>query len=163
MSDDPWVPMDNCVHTVAAMLQYDIRGAYDTLSDAVGGGKIRFQWNGKPATIDQLVTRGEAAREGGRWQLPHRLDLHRVSFLKWLEPQRPKVISGAKRGRKASYDWEAAWAFMLKVFHDDGGFPKRQSNMERRLVEWFSTNFDSEPQSSEIKLRVAAAYRAIGR
>jgi hypothetical protein len=96
--------------------------------------------------------RARPGKRGHEYSLP---DLR-----KWLENLSPTVISGAKRGRKASYDWDAAWAFMCGVVHNYG-LPKRQSEMVQKVQGWFSNKYDKEPSRSEIEKRVSLLYKAV--
>jgi hypothetical protein len=79
---------------------------------------------------------------------------------KWLKNLEPTVISGAKRGPKASYDWDAAWAFMCGVVHNDG-LPKRQSEMVRKVLGWFNEKHNKEPSTSEVEKRVSLLYKEV--
>jgi hypothetical protein len=149
------------VHKVASELQLSLIDAYSTLNDAVGEGRIRFRSQGVECTIQELVRKGEAGRTECGWDLPGFIELNRAHFLKWLHERQPKIVTGAKRGPKASYNWDAAWAFICHCVHEDG-LPTKQAEMEKRFADWFGER-DQHPAASEIKLRVAMLYREFGR
>jgi hypothetical protein len=127
MADDAWAPYSEFAHHVAAALQCGLRDAHDKIVEAIMADKVRFRHEGRVMRWAELEEAGHVElwpTDDGR-RLPAaqvsfpKVELNRASVLRWLQPQQPKPIAtGASRGRKASYDWDRAWAFIVETIHD---------------------------------------------
>jgi hypothetical protein len=171
MADDTWAPYSGFAHHVAAALQCGLKDAHDKIVEAIMSDKVRFRLEGREMLWADLVETGRVEKinrqpPSDRW-LPDvqvffpNVELNRASVFRWLQLMQPKPIAaGAKRGRKASYNWEEAWAFMLGVIHNEG-WPETHTEMANRVAAWFAENYDQQPVMSEIYRRVKRAHRAI--
>jgi hypothetical protein len=167
MADDAWAPYGRFAHHVAVAMHCDLVEATDKIVEAIMADKVRLRYEGRVMRWAELVEAGHVelwpTDDGRRLPAPQvsfpRVELNRASVLRWLQPMQTKPIaSGAKRGPKASYDWEEAWAFIVTAIYNDG-VPKGQ--MAKRLADWFAETYDQQPAMSEIYRRVERAYRDI--
>lgn len=78
----------------------------------------------------------------------------------WLKSLEPIKIAGAKKGRKAHYDWDKAWAFICRSVHDDG-LPDKQIELEKKIRHWFRETYNEVPAKSLIEEKVKQLYKAM--
>lgn len=158
-----WAFESDCYEAVVAELQCDKRDCQRILHEAMVMGPLRLGYEETPTSIEDLKDRGLAKYypDDGVWSFSYGVQISRASLAQWLQSQQAPIIDGAKKGRKATYDWDAAWAFTCAAVHNDG-VPETQAELVRKIQDWFSLR-DQEPADSEIKRRVSMVYSALGR
>lgn len=67
-----------------------------------------------------------------------------------------------KGGRTALYDWDAAWAELVRLEFDRGTSGMSNADLTRHLQDWFVREKGREPAETEIKKRVRMFKRATG-
>jgi hypothetical protein len=128
--------------------------AYSVLSNAIIRGDI--------AARDAP---GGLLRKAEHWKavdsdsgLPLRdIEVQRLGLDTWLESNDPVPIADAKRGVRASYDWDKAWAATCLYIHENG-LPEVQADLERVMLRWFSETYGQEPSESLIKQKVKVLF-----
>jgi hypothetical protein len=165
-----WARTRDCIISVAAELQLNPWDALNELGKAIENGLIKSRLDAEAqARSQEFVQRGVAkevawlgSEDKASWEdFWLDVEVSRPSLLQWLDSQKVPVIApGAKRGRKASYDWDSAWANMCRIVRDEG-LPPKQSDMVKKIQSWFSERYDAHPAESEIKRRVSMLYRIL--
>lgn len=158
-----WAYEQDCYPTVVAGLQCDPRDCQRFLHEAIATGQVRIGFENSPATVEELKDRGliEYDPDTKAWGFYFGVQVSRASLSQWLQSQQPAMVTGANRGRKATYDWDAAWAFICATIHNDG-VPEIQAELVRKVQDWFGAR-DQQPADSEVKNRISMLYRALGR
>lgn len=65
-----------------------------------------------------------------------------------------------KRGRTPKWDWDAMWAELCSIVHEEG-LPADQATLVKRLEGWFIDREDTSLAVSEIKRSVSKAWHRI--
>jgi hypothetical protein len=154
-ADIAWARVVDCYIKVATELQRVLSDCPGLLRDAVLNGHVQAGYENHAISIQDLKDRGlvEHLPEEDVWYFDEfRVQVSRASLLRWLSEQRPQIISGEKRGPKASYDWDKAWAFICGSVHREGR-PATQAEMIQKVRDWFG-KLNQYPADSEVKKRV---------
>jgi len=79
-------------------------------------------------------------------------------------PETPSTKAQTKNrvGRPVEYDWNAMTVEVIRIADLDA-LPEKQSDLVRRLLEWFQDKYDAEPAESAVKTRVSRIYRGLAR
>ena len=64
----------------------------------------------------------------------------------------------AQAGRPRRYDWDGFYTEIVAIADLDG-LPEIQADLERRMAEWCSLNWGSEPSDEAIRQKIAPIYR----
>ena len=64
-----------------------------------------------------------------------------------------------RRGRPPEYDWEAIWAGLLLIVHDEG-LPKTKEETMDKVAQWYEKSFgkDTAPDRSTLQPRITKLF-----
>jgi hypothetical protein len=64
-----------------------------------------------------------------------------------------------RRGRPPAYDWEAIWAGLLLIVHDEG-LPKTKEETMDKVAQWYEKSFgkDTAPDRSTLQPRITKLF-----
>ncbi len=66
-----------------------------------------------------------------------------------------------KRGRPPAYDWDAFYIEVIRIANTSDGLPTTQSELERKMAQWFVNRYDKEPGETTLKDRVRRIYKHV--
>jgi hypothetical protein len=153
-----WVNAWAALRTVADRLSLFVGpgGADHTAYSVLSGAIIR-------GDIAARESPGGLVRKAEHWKtfgsgLPLRdMEVQRLGLEAWLESNDPVPIADTRRGVRASYDWDKAWAATCLYIHENG-LPQAQADLERVMLSWFSETYGQEPSESLVKQKVKVLF-----
>jgi hypothetical protein len=151
-----WIALDTVAHAFSIPSMGEDPNATRLLTEAIISGDIPARLLGHNKVVSKAKWKSAIDENG--WLPLRKMELSRTALHAWIKQHEPRIASGAKRGRKASWDWEECIMYVGKGIFDNG-LPQKQATLEGWINEYFVNMRGSSPANSEIRNRAQKLWK----
>jgi hypothetical protein len=161
-----WVNGARAAALLESQLAISLTEAIRIVNDAILAGTLHARRAGKDEPpLAKQQWQAEARKQKDKQISLRDCEITRANLYGLAERLKPaKPPTGAKRGPKASWDWDGWWAYMCGIVHKKKGLRSARAEMIERGKQWFIDHYGDHPGEvgdTEIRRRVAMLYKEL--